>query len=50
MTSELVRAQSNSCTLYEIEETLAAFANIIDLAPDDAARQLVLDELQLDRR
>ena len=45
MTNEIVRAQPRNCTLYEIEDSLAAFANTIDLAPDDAARQLVLDEI-----
>ena len=45
MTSELVRTQANNCTLYEMEDTLAAFTNTIDLAQDDATRQLVLDEL-----
>ena len=45
MTNEIVRVQSNNCTLYELEDTLAAFVNTIDLAPDDATRQIVLDEV-----
>src|SRR5579862_5577693 len=45
MANQLVRTQANSCTLYELEDTLAAFTNTIDLAPDDATRQLVLDEI-----
>ena len=45
MANELVRTQANSWTLYELEDTLAAFTNTIDLAPDDATRQLVLDEI-----
>jgi len=43
--SELVRTQANNCTLYEIEETLAAFADAVDLAADEPIRQLVLDEI-----
>ena len=31
--------------VFELEDTLAAFTNAIDLAPDDATRQLVLDEI-----
>ena len=45
MTNELVRTQANNCTLYEIEETLAAFADAVDLAADEPIRQLVLDEI-----
>jgi Siphovirus Gp157 len=45
MANELVRTQANSCTLYVLEDTLAAFTNTIDLPPDDATRQLVLDEI-----
>ena len=45
MANEIVRAQPSNCTLYEIEDTVAAFADTIDLAPDDASRQLVLDEV-----
>jgi len=45
MANEIVRAGSNNCTLYEIEDTLAAFANTIDLAADEPTRQLVLDKI-----
>jgi hypothetical protein len=45
MGNALVRTQSNNCTLYEIEDSLAAFANTIDLASDEPTRQLVLDEV-----
>jgi Siphovirus Gp157 len=45
MGNELARTQTNNCTLYEIEDTLAAFVSTIDLAPDDATRLLVLDEI-----
>ena len=40
-----VRVQPNSCTLYEIEDMLATFADAVDLAPDEPTRQLVLDEI-----
>src|SRR5579863_753776 len=40
-----VRVQPNSCTLYEIEDTLAAFVDAVDLAADEPNRQLVLDEI-----
>ena len=45
MANELVRAQASPCTLYEIEDSLAAFADTIDLAPDEPMRQLVLEEI-----
>jgi hypothetical protein len=45
MTNEIVRTQPNNCTLYEIEDTLSAFVETVDLAPDDATRQLVLEEI-----
>jgi hypothetical protein len=45
MGSELVKSQASQCTLYEIEDSLAAFANTIDLAPEEPTRQLVLDEI-----
>ncbi len=45
MTNEIVRTQPNNCTLYELEDTLAAFVETVDLAPDDATRQLVLEEI-----
>ena len=40
-----VRVQPNNCTLYEIEDTLAAFVDAVDLAADEPTRQLVLDEI-----
>src|SRR5579864_2524881 len=40
-----VRVQPNNCTLYEIEDTLAAFVDSVDLAADEPTRQLVLDEI-----
>src|SRR5579871_973153 len=45
MTNEIVRTQPTNCTLYEIEETLAAFADAVDLEADEPIRQLVLDEI-----
>ena len=45
MPNELVLTQASPCTLYEIEDSLAAFANTIDLAPDEPTRQLVLEEI-----
>lgn len=45
MGAELAVTQPNQCTLYEIEDSLAAFADTIDLAPDEPTRQLVLDEI-----
>jgi Gp157 protein len=40
-----VRVQPNNCTLYEIEDTLAAFVDAIDQVADEPTRQLVLDEI-----
>jgi len=45
MTSEVVNTQPNNCTLYELEDNLAAFVHTVDLAPDEPTRQLVLDEI-----
>jgi len=45
MANEIVRAQPSNCTLYELEDSLAAFANSVDLAADEPTRQLVLDEI-----
>ena len=45
MGAELAVTQTNQCTLYEIEDSLAAFANTIDLVADEPTRQLVLDEI-----
>jgi hypothetical protein len=44
MGDQLVKTQAG-VTLYEIEDSLAAFANTIDIAPDEPTRQLVLDEI-----
>jgi Gp157 protein len=40
-----VRVQPNNCTLYEIEDTLAAFVDAVDVAAAEPTRQLVLDEI-----
>jgi ribosomal 50S subunit-associated protein YjgA (DUF615 family) len=45
MGNTLVLTQAAACTLYEIEDSLAAFANTVDMAPDEPTRQLVLDEI-----
>jgi hypothetical protein len=45
MGAELIPIQTQSCTLYELEDTLQAFANTIDLAEEPAVRQLILDEI-----
>jgi Siphovirus Gp157 len=45
MATELVRSPGNACTLYELEDTLQAFANSIALAEDESARQLILGEI-----
>ena len=45
MTSEIIKAQSNQCTLYEIEGTLATFADAVDMVADEPTRQFVLDEI-----
>ena len=45
MATELLPTQLSPCTLYEIEDSLAAFANTIDMAPDEPTRQLVLEEI-----
>src|SRR5579863_9533753 len=45
MTSEIVKVQTNSCTLYDREESLAAFVETLDLAPDEPTRQLVLEDI-----
>ena len=46
MATELIRPQTNPCTLYELEDTLDAFANTIDLAEDEPDRRLILDEIE----
>lgn len=45
MANELVRSKANECTLYELEDSLAAFVNTIELAEDEPTRQVVLDEI-----
>ena len=45
MATELIRPQPNTCTLYELEDNLEAFANTIDLAEDEPSRRLILDEI-----
>ena len=45
MTNEIVGLRPNGCTLYELEESLVAFIETQDLAPDEPTRQLVLDEI-----
>jgi hypothetical protein len=45
MGTELITAQNQSCTLYELEDTLRAFANTIALAEEPPVRQLILDEI-----
>jgi hypothetical protein len=45
MATELIRPQTNPCTLYELEDNLEAFANTIDLAESEPERRLILDEI-----
>jgi hypothetical protein len=45
MATELTRPQVNTCTLYELEDNLEAFANTVDLAEDEPSRRLILDEI-----
>jgi hypothetical protein len=45
MANELARPKANECTLYELEDSLAAFVNTIELAEDEPTRQLILDEI-----
>ena len=45
MEAELIRSQPNTCTLYELEANLEAFANTVDLAEDEPSRRLILDEI-----
>ena len=45
MATELIRPQTNPCTLYELEDTLDAFANTIELAEEEPDRRLILDEI-----
>ena len=45
MGTELIPTRTQGCTLYELEDTLQAFANTIALAEEPAVRQLILDEI-----
>ena len=45
MTNELVKAQANFCTLYELEDTLQALANSVALAEDESSQQMILGEI-----
>jgi hypothetical protein len=45
MGAELIPIRTQSCTLYELEDTLQAFANTIALAEEPSVRQLILDEI-----
>jgi len=45
MTTELMTTQTRTCTIYELEDNLAALVNTIDLVEDESARQLILDEI-----
>jgi hypothetical protein len=45
MDTAIATTRSNHCTLYEIEDTLEALVNTIDLAGDEYDRQLILDEI-----
>src|SRR5262249_18872606 len=40
-----VSARSNSCTLYELEDTLQALVNTVDLVEDSSDQELILDEI-----
>jgi len=44
MATELIR-HANSCTLYQLEDNLEAFANTVDLVEGEADRRLILDEI-----
>ena len=45
MNTAIATTRSNHCTLYEIEDTLEALVNTIDLTEDASDRQLILDEI-----
>jgi hypothetical protein len=45
MATELVKSQTKNCTIYELEDQLAAIVNTIDLVDDENQRQLILDEI-----
>ena len=44
MATDLISA-SQKATLYELEDNLEAFANTLDLAPDEPSRRVILDEI-----
>ena len=44
MPSELVKA-TKSCTIYELEDNLAALVNSVDLVGDENARLMILEEI-----
>jgi hypothetical protein len=45
MATEPVPAQPTSCTLYELEDTLQALVNTIDLAEDPSVQEMILDDI-----
>ena len=45
MATELIPARPNSCSLYELEDTLQALVNTIDLAEDPSVQEMILDEI-----
>src|SRR5512142_3091391 len=45
MRAQIAEAQPNPCTLYELEQSLAAFINTIELQTDEPARLAVLEEI-----
>jgi hypothetical protein len=45
MAAALAITRSNSCSLYEIEDTLLAMVNTVDLVEDSSDRQLILEEI-----
>jgi hypothetical protein len=45
MTSEVTSVPAASCTLYEIEDTLQALANTVDLEEASADRAAIFDEI-----
>ena len=45
MATAIANTGTTNCTLYEIEDTLQALINSIDLVEDARDRQLILDEI-----
>ena len=45
MTKQLVPTGTNSCTLYELEDSFRALVNSIDLAEEASAREMILEEI-----